>query len=95
MTLLDSLALGLAGYRLAVFLVLEDGPFDSAARIRRFLGAETPGPLGVFAKMITCLWCVGVWTTLIAANLWLLEPTIVYLLAAMAVVVVLDRVGAP
>jgi hypothetical protein len=90
MTLLDSLAVGLAAYRLAVLIVLEDGPFDVALAVRRLAGVETPGPQGVLAKMMSCLWCAGTWATLLCAGLWLLEPAAVYVLAAMAVVVVLD-----
>jgi hypothetical protein len=77
MDALDYTILALAAWRLASLLVNEDGPFDAFRLFRMWVGVEpivlkdADGNLQAgtatknsFAKGLTCLWCVSVWTAL-------------------------------
>lgn len=86
MTILDAAAIGLAGMRLALLLATEDGPFDLAARWRRLIRADIPGPQTGLAKLFGCLWCLSVWTTIAWAGVWYAEPDAVYVAAATALI---------
>jgi len=75
MTTIIRLALAiLATYRLAQFIVLDDGPWDAMFRLRRKLGcytmraspesAEFYEPATVLGRLLECVHCVGKWAAI-------------------------------
>lgn len=90
LTLLAAIAIGLAGYRVAVFLVLEAGPFNIAGGFRSWLGVR-PGRQNFAQELMGCVWCCSVYTTMAAWMTWTFAPNLVYLIAAMGVALALER----
>lgn len=92
---MEFLLIGLAAYRLAMFLVEEDGPFAIFAKFREFARPKhdlTTEKLKLelfFA--LQCIWCTSVWMTFLAAGLWFLEPWIIRILAAMSVTILITK----
>lgn len=94
------LIVGLAGWRLAALLTIEDGPWDLLARFRRLVGVpvldlggppiDEPEP-GVLGKLFSCAWCLSPWVSLIFWGLWEVHWAIPGITAASAVVVITDR----
>jgi len=69
----------LATWRLAQFIVYDDGPFDLMFTIRRWcrryeIGQDGMSVSGV-GRMLECEHCVGKWTALVALFL-VLRPTL-------------------
>ncbi len=67
-------------------------------RFRALLGFEhneegepVKWPNNVIAEMIACPWCLGLWTAAISYGLWELEPLITMVIAASAVVVIVEK----
>lgn len=77
---MNYLILALATWRLASFLVHEDGPFEIFARFRSVVGVQyAPDGLAIgtnwFAKGVSCVWCLTVWIAFVwAIAYWLWEP---------------------
>lgn len=92
--LIQFVAVGLAGWRVASLLVQEDGPFEIFARLRRAVGLERVGelPSGFLPDLLSCVWCASVWTTLVAYGAWRAGAEgLVLVVAAMAVAVLAQR----
>lgn len=89
--LLRAVTAGLGGWRLALMLVVEDGPWDVFRRLRERAGIR-PGEIDGFAALLlACLWCTSVWT---ATALFLLAEVhfaLAALPAAWAVALIADR----
>lgn len=89
MTLIEQMILiGLASWRMAHLLTFEEGPGLIFMRLRTAVGVkEGPGEQssGFFPLAFSCMWCMSVWTTLLAAGIWYLEPVAVMVIAAMTV----------
>lgn len=87
------LALGLATWRVAYFLVEEDGPGRVARRIREATGIEHDADGTVLAyndyTPLTCIFCASVY---VAAVLTLLPARVHTWLAASAVAVLFEQV---
>ena len=83
--------IGLAGYRLASFFVIEKGPFDLFEKLRDKV-IPTGEVKGFLPSILTCLWCASAWTTLASYILWLIEPTAVMIIAGMAIAMLMGRV---
>ena len=63
---------GLSGFRMAIFIVQEDGPFGFMERIRSRLGAPKVGQMKArpgIDGIITCVACCSVWTSALAYGL--------------------------
>lgn len=91
MTAVDVLIIGLASWRLASLLVNEEGPGLIFMRLRSRVGVrEGPGEQssGFLPLVFSCMWCMSVWTTLLAAGIWYLEPVAVMIVAAMSVALI-------
>lgn len=61
-----ALLAGLAGFRLALMLVAEAGPFDVFERLRAWAGVPKVGPQEprpFVGGVLSCVWCASVWTT--------------------------------
>lgn len=96
---------GLAGWRLAYFLVNERGLFNIGGLIRYMAGQrtvertlDTPNgrvivptrmAYGELAKMLECVWCSSFWTSILMFLLWHSPYAIVVWLFAIAAVSVL------
>lgn len=72
MSPLDFIVLSLAAWRLAYFVVKEDGPFDAAKAVR----ART-----TFGGLLTCIYCMSVWTAALVYVTWLVFPPLVWIFA--------------
>lgn len=84
--------LGLAGFRMAYFLVYEDGPFDIAEKFRSFVGIKEGEVVGFLPRLFSCIYCTSVWTTFIAYGLWLLDTTLPLLIGAMSLTLLIDQI---
>ena len=89
---------GLAAWRIAALISYERGPFDLFLKFREVLGFEhgvdgrpTVWPRGFIPQLVSCVWCLSIWGVLAVWGLWVVEPVVVYLLAAMTVVVAVER----
>lgn len=93
---MEFLLIGLAAYRLAMFLVEEDGPFAIFAKFREFARPKqelnTGGLKLELFFALQCIWCTSVWMTFVAAGLWFIEPWIVIVIASMAMAVIIDNI---
>ncbi len=100
----DFVLLALAAWRLAYFLVNEEGPRGLARRIRERVGIEhdpdTRKPFSypdtTLAQILGCVWCASFWTAAIMLGLWLSGPGVVAVLVfgvAGAAVVIEVTVG--
>jgi len=96
--LVEILAVGLSGWRLAIFLVKERGPWDISLRLRCLAGIEhndngesVSWPEKFLPSLLTCPWCASVWTTLAAWGIWQLESRIIMVLGAMGLALALER----
>lgn len=88
---------GLAGWRLASLLVIEDGPFDIFDRLRRAAGVpDGVGEIeGLLPGILTCVWCASVWTASAMWLAWHVHPAIPGVVAAWAIAVVAERQARP
>lgn len=80
--MLDFLILSLAVYRLSMFMVYDDGPFDVFQRLRESIGIlyydngePIEGEYKGWAKLLSCLWCVSVWLGFLLAICYALSPS--------------------
>lgn len=66
---LEATLAGLAGFRIALMLVAEDGPFAIFRRLRRRAGLLERGEAGqehpkpFIGGLLSCVLCCSVWTT--------------------------------
>lgn len=70
-SLIELLILGLAAYRAAAFLVLDDMPFGG---FREWLHERRPPDTSAIGYLWTCMSCMSVWTTIITWGAWTLWP---------------------
>jgi len=96
--LVEILAVGLGGWRLAVLLVKERGPGDIILKLRSLVGIEhnengepVSWPETFLPRLLTCAWCLSIWTTLLVWGLWQLESRIVLVLGAMGLALALEK----
>lgn len=91
--LLELIAVGLAGYRIANLLVYEDGPVGIFEKIRNIFGVK-PGPVvdNFWTQVFTCMYCMTVWTTVAAWGVYQILPEAVIIIAAMSVALIADRI---
>lgn len=88
--LTNFILIALATWRVATMLVNEAGPLDIFERIRdRFIpeGEIT----GFLPNLLTCVWCLSVWTGIFCYLVWLIWAVPIIILAASAIAVILDR----
>lgn len=90
--MLEMIAIGLAGWRIASLLVQEAGPWHVFEWLRHRVGIREVGePEGFFPELLSCVWCMSIWTCLGAWGAWQFAPQAVILAAAMSVAVVTQR----
>lgn len=94
MTLVEFIVIALATWRIANFIYDDkwSGPFDILHRIRYVLGvryddmsrkavAAQPRWRVPIAEMHLCIYCMSVWYGLAITVLWLLIPTVTFMVA--------------
>lgn len=92
MDILDVILVGLASWRMASLLVDEEGPGLIFEKIRDVVGANRPGEIeGFIPSVFSCIYCMSVWTTLLAFLLWLIAPIVVMIVAAMSVALIVQK----
>ena len=96
--MLEIIAIGLAGWRLASLLNQEAGPFMVFAVIRSRFGVRhfhdgTPEswPTNVLTSLLMCMWCLTIWTSTAMWGLWQWHSEPVLLMAGWTVAVVAER----
>ena len=89
--LAEIIIIGLAGYRLASFLVQEEGPFNIFEHIRKLAGVKTGVIEGPLATLFICMFCMTVWMTLAAWVVYEIEPKAAMILAAMTIALTADK----
>ena len=93
----QAVLIGLAGWRLASLVTHEAGPLDVFLRFRRSLGIEhhegepIAWPENVLAQALSCVWCLGVWTTAAMYGVWQLEPVLVMVAAGASILVLVEK----
>lgn len=89
---LDSLlVMAFAAFRMARFVVVDNGPFGLMARIRNSLSPVAADAPRHYLEMLHCIHCVGVYTAAIALALYLLHWDIPLFILAIAGAVSLMR----
>ncbi len=95
----EAILIGLAGWRLTALLSYERGPFDVFLRFRQLFGFEhdekgepESWPGNTLARIVSCPWCLGLWVTPGVWAVWeYIDPAIVVVVAAAAVLVAVER----
>ena len=59
----------LATWRLTAMLWYDHGPFDLFLRMRTAAGACEIPPLGFWAKLFSCFWCLSFWVALVCTTI--------------------------
>lgn len=99
MSLLEqAVIIGLAAWRLTALISYERGPLDVFLHLRALLGFEhndngepVSWPNNILAQAIACAWCTGVYVSVGVWGLWQISESAVMVLAAMAVLVAVER----
>lgn len=89
------LLVGASGWRLAAMLSYESGPFDIFERFRVRIGMNDIPMRGFLPALVSCVWCLSVWS---CTALWLVyevQPALVAIPAAWAVAVMAERWARP
>lgn len=89
----QALLIGLAGWRVAHLLVVEDGPFDIFEKIRQMVGIKSGEIDSFFGLLLSCMFCTTVWTCIFMYGLWLLSPTAVIVIAAMSIALMAEALN--
>lgn len=78
MTPWEFILMGLATWRTASLLVREAGPFHVFRKIRELAGITHDDggqvlsiPDGLFAGILSCIWCCSIWTAFAWLLIWL------------------------
>lgn len=102
MTFVTLLILGLASWRVANFLVMEDGPYDISGKFRHFIGVRyaehnaIPFGTNIVAQAFTCVWCLSFWVSLLMVLIYyfmgdfLIMQGVALILALSTIVILLD-----
>ena len=98
--LVELLAVGLGGWRIASLLTQEVGPGQVFLRLRRMIGIRhddsgvpSEWPETFQASLLSCIWCTSIWTTLFLWGIWQIEPKAVLLLGAMGIALLTDKMS--
>ena len=88
----EVIIIGLAAWRLAHLLIGEDGPWSVLVRLRRLLGVPIKGEVtGLFPILLTCPWCLTIWTAALLWGLWQVHWAIPGFVAATTVALIPER----
>lgn len=95
----EAVLIGLAAWRLTALLSYERGPFDVFLRFRQLLGFDhnekgepESWPGNTLARTFSCPWCLGLYMVVVSWAIWeYVEPNAVLVVAASAILVVVER----
>ena len=95
--MIEAILAAFAGWRLALLLVSEQGPWDVFERLRTRVGIPPQGqageiPSNPLAGVLSCVWCCSVWTAggaYLVAEFVILWP--IAMIAAMGMAIMKDR----
>ena len=90
--LIESILIGLAGWRIANLLVNENGPFAVFEHLRLFIGLKPGEVSGFLPELFSCVYCMSVWATIAAYFVYLISPIVVMIVAAMSVALIANRI---
>lgn len=91
MDLVAVVIVGLAGWRIASLLLEEDGPFFVFEKFRRLIGIKPGIVTGFLPTLFTCVYCLSMWTSLTAYMIYVFLPDAAMIIAAAAVVILVDK----
>lgn len=87
----QTVLIAFAAWRLASFIAVEEGPWGIFEHLRGLAGVPEKGDVkGMLPILITCVWCVSLWTAALLWGVWEYwrpEPVIVLAAAAGAIAV--------
>lgn len=93
MGIADVLIIGLAAWRVSVFVTSGAGPWDVMANVRELFGVvhDVDGdiesrPVAGLGKLITCVWCFSFWAVAFLGAIYTFMPYAVLGMAAWGVV---------
>lgn len=89
--LIRVLLVGLAGWRLAYMLVVEDGPWDVFLRTRERFAVDPGEITGFWGLLLACIYCTSVWTSTAMWLAWEVHWAIPALVASWAVALITNR----
>jgi hypothetical protein len=96
---LSIIILGLAAWRVSLFVTSGAGPWDFMIWIRKQFqvdhdidGNVNVFPLKGIGKMLTCIWCFSLWAVVVLYAINSVAPVVIDLLAAWALVGILALV---
>ena len=94
----EVIIVGLAAWRLTALISYERGPFDVFLRFRQVLGFEHDDkgepeswPGNTLARIVSCPWCLGLYSVAGMYGVWQLEPGVVMAIAAATVLIAVER----
>lgn len=94
----QAVLIGLAAWRVTALLSYERGPLGVFLWFRKMLSIhhndqDEPAswPSNVFTEALSCPWCLGLWLAAAMYGLWQVEPVAVMVVAAAAIVVMVER----
>ncbi len=97
--LADVLIIGLAAWRVSVFVTSGAGPWDTMLRVRELFGVvhDLDGdiesrPVAGLGKLITCVWCFSFWAVAFLGGIYTFTPHAVLALAAWGVAGIIQGV---
>ena len=81
-----------AGWRVAYLFVVEDGPFESLARLRQRIGVPREGEIrGFLPRLFSCVYCLSFSTVVGFFFVYLVQPLAVIPFAAWGLATILQR----
>lgn len=101
--LIETLLIGMGGWRLAALASYERGPFDIFLRLRELIGFKHSDVTGepvewadnFLTGLVSCIWCASTWTIALMYGVWQIEPVLVMLMAAMAIPPMIEKWAHP
>ena|SRR3990167_8019232 len=96
--LIEAILIGLGAWRVSALFSYEKGPFDIFFKFRKFIGFEhrsTGEPIAwpdsFLTNMISCVWCVGLWSAALMWGVWQISQAAVIVLAAAAILISVEK----
>lgn len=96
--LVEIAAIGLAAWRVSALFAYEKGPGKIFLRLREVLGythnekgEPESWPDKFLPELISCPWCLSLWTSVLMWGIYQLAPEVVLVLAASTIVISIER----
>lgn len=96
--LTETLLIAAAAWRMAALISYERGPFDIFLRLRERLnvthddsGVPISWPDGFITSLVSCVWCLSLWTALGLWGIYQWNHVVVIILAASAIAISIEQ----